>query len=100
MVNAFLRSTLDWNRLLYVKEIVPRVITLIVLESHKVSLAVNNILWMCDGCLDVFYKKRSGMQTDKLILNSSSRFESELADIKSQIHDIVRTLTYYIAVVS
>lgn len=64
-----------------------------VLESHMESLAVNNILWMCDGCLDVFYKKRSGMQTDKLILNSSSRFESELADIKSQIHDIVRTLT-------
>lgn len=62
-------------------------------ETQVESLVVNNILWMCDGCLDRFYKCRSASQADRPLPNTSSRLESELAEIKLQIHDIVNTLS-------
>lgn len=61
------------------------------LESNMESLAVKNILWMCDCCLAYFCRKRSAIETP--LTNSSANLASELAEIKSQIHDIVNTLS-------
>lgn len=55
------------------------------------SLAVNNILWMCDCCLTHFCKRRSAVDTS--LVNSSANLASELDNIKAQIHDIVNTLS-------
>lgn len=66
------------------------------LESHTVSLAATNILWMCDICLDQFYKRRRGLSLDKSLHHahdSSTKIETALVDIKSRIDLIVDTLS-------
>lgn len=61
-------------------------------EAHTECIAINNILWMCDLCLDRFYKTRSA-PLDKPQPECSTPVESELAGIKSQINDIMNTLS-------
>lgn len=62
-------------------------------ESHAELLATKNILWMCDSCLDQFYRQRSASSLDKPQHDSSTRIESELVIIKSRIDFIVNTLS-------
>lgn len=55
-------------------------------------LAVNNVLWMCNCCLNRFYKRRSTLRTDEASPVSSPTFESELKNIKLQVDEIGKML--------